>query len=161
RTAGERAEDRLFHAGGRDQVTDAEHRDQDQRPAQAQRAHQSHQGSAGQPAAPGTAGPSILEVVGAAAAFSIHRASHPPAVQPSCASNVSALLTSNLLGCSTLTCLTTPSSTSSENRRDRIPIPLFVESFSRPSFFVSSAFPSPSMRILPIAFWSRPHAAIT
>ena len=42
-----------------------------------------------------------------------------------------------------------------------MPMPAFVESFSRPSFFVSSAFPSPSIRILPMAPWSFPQAAMT
>src|SRR5947208_11742667 len=36
-----------------------------------------------------------------------------------------------------------------------------VRSSERPSFLVHSPLPSPSMRTLPPAFWSRPQAAIT
>src|SRR4051812_36647901 len=36
-----------------------------------------------------------------------------------------------------------------------------LRSSSRPSFFVHSPLPSASMRTLPPAFWSRPHAAMT
>src|SRR5262249_61472467 len=65
-----------------------------------------------------------------------------PGSHASCLSIVSASLTSNFPGASTLTCLTTPSSTRSENRRVRTPIPGI--SISRPSLRASSAEPSPS-----------------
>src|SRR5437868_1299623 len=82
-------------------------------------------------------------------------------LQPSCFSIVPASETSNLPGPSTLTCFTTPLSTSIEKRFMRVPMPRALRSSSRPSAFAQAALPSARKRILPSAFWSRPQCAIT
>src|SRR5439155_20339656 len=81
--------------------------------------------------------------------------------QPSCLSMVPASETSNLPGPSTLTCFTTPLSTSIEKRFMRVPMPRAFKSSSRPSALAQAALPSARKRILPSAFWSRPQCAMT
>ena len=74
---------------------------------------------------------------------------------------VAASETSNLPGPSTLSCFTTPLSTSIEKRCMRVPMPRAFRSSSRPSALVHCALPSPRKRILPSAFCSRPQCAMT
>src|SRR2546423_10679821 len=81
--------------------------------------------------------------------------------QASCFSIVAASDTSNLPGASTLSCFTTPLSTSIEKRCMRVPMPRALRSSSRPSLRVHSAEPSPRKRSLPSAFCSRAQCAMT
>src|SRR6266571_1876539 len=81
-----------------------------------------------------------------------HGKFHDRCHQASCFSMVPASETSNLPGPSTLSCFTTPLSTSIEKRCILVPMPRALRSSSRPSALVHWPLPSARKRILPSAF---------